>query len=66
MGISFKLLALITSDWPVGSTASRLADPEVTLVRTLVYPEGIETADGGLLGVIPGAPLLRDPFKVVG
>jgi hypothetical protein len=47
--------------------AARMVDgPELMLSRTLCFPAGIAEADGGLLGLIPGATLFRDPFKWAG
>ena len=42
--------------------AARMVEPELTLTRTLVYPNGIKEEDGGLLGLIPGAHHFRGEY----
>jgi hypothetical protein len=49
-------------DEPFVDAAALVEGPRLMLARTLCYPAGIAEAHGGLLGVIPGAPLFRDPF----
>ena len=47
---------------PFCDAAALVAGPRLMLARTLCYPAGISAEHGGLLGVIPGASLFRDPF----
>ena len=51
---------------PFIDAAAMVDGPRLMLSRTLCYPAGIQEAHGGLLGVIPGAPLFRDPFCCCG
>ena len=53
-------------DEPFVDAAAMVQGARLMLSRTLCYPAGIEESHGGLLGLIPGAPLYRDPFCCCG